>query len=362
MRFITCDDTFINHDHILHIKDVDNIFSDDVFQAYDEYYIEEFYDLFNEKGFPGTFIGDMTIRYEDVHPKMKYLGLPLWLEYLRHSWTLQEFENINVETNYCFNFMINKKKISRYLCIKLVELFEFDNFIYTWSGVDNNFDCSDIIKEYNNLQVSPLTADQFSKILAPITLDPIFHMKENIEQDTDPYNIKYGGNRNSWDWGCNKLFSHSAVSLITESLNFQKATMFTEKTMYPVLGLTFPIWVGGGNQQAETWKEIGFDAFDDVINHDYQYYDTLLERCVYAFTLNKRILTDIDYASSMRNSHLQRLKNNRSLLLSGQLSKYTKKELNNHFANSSPDDSFKKSMNQFLKHFYIDTQDLDLCN
>ena len=113
--------------------------------------------------------------------------------------------------------------------------------------------------------------------------------------------------------------------------------------------MNFPIWVGGGNCQAEMWKKLGFDVFDDVINHDYQHYDTLLERCVYAFTLNKEILTDIDYATSLRNANIERLKNNRSLILSGKLSDYIKNELETHLPSNDLNDSFRDALNQLLK-------------
>ena len=204
----------------------------------------------------------------------------------------KEFDDKKTETNYCFNFMINKKQINRYLCIKLVELFKFKNFTYTCSGDDNRFDCSDIIKEHNYLnKLSPLTTDQIGKMLSPILIDPIFYYNgiENLQNNGSSIG-NYGSNKDSWDWGLNQMFANSAVSLITESIAYQKASTFTEKTLFCLLGLNFPIWIGG-HKQAEMWQRLGFDTFNDVINHDYQYYDTLLERCCYAFILNKKILT-----------------------------------------------------------------------
>jgi len=249
--------------------------------------------------------------------------------------------------------MINKKQVNRYLCIKLVELYNFKNFIYTWSGAGRHFDCKDIIAEHQMLGAqSPLDSAQFGQILSPIVLDSIFYKDNTIQKDTkhDGSSMaNYGGNRNSWDWGCNKLFLESAVTLITESLSYQKASVFTEKTLYSVLGASFPIWVGGGNKQEEMWKKMGFDTFDDIINHDYQYYDTLLERCFYAFEFNKKILTDLDFAKSVRSKNMGRLISNRNLILSEKLTEYISAEIKKHYPNKIP-----LGIQEILDNFNID--------
>ena len=359
MRLIST--IFQNTKNILHVHSVDHIQKHDLVHRYDMFDLDVINDLFQSKGVPAMFLSDHIIQFENFYPGVKFIGLPLWLERQRKDWNLEEFDDKKTETNYCFNFMINKKQINRYLCIKLVELFKFKNFTYTWSGVDTRFDCSVIIKEHNDLnKLSPLTTDQFGKILSPIAIGKFFYheIQESTQNNGSAYPIP--SNHNSWNLGCNKLFFQSAVSLITESLSYQKASAFTEKTLYSVLGLNFPIWVGGGNCQAEMWKKLGFDVFDDVINHDYQHYDTLLERCVYAFTLNKEILTDIDYATSLRNANIERLKNNRSLILSGKLSDYIKNELETHLPSNDLNDSFRDALNQLLKKFNIDNYQLEL--
>ena len=114
------------------------------------------------------------------------------------------------------------------------------------------------------------------------------------------------------------MFLSSAISLITESLRFEKAATFTEKTIYSVLGLTFPIWVGGYNQATE-WKNIGFDVFDDIIDHSYQSHDTLIERCYYAFANNLDLLSNKDKSAKLRLLCKVRLLKNRKLLLNNHL-------------------------------------------
>lgn len=329
----------VKNNNIYHIDNVEKIEPDDIFHRYDVFEVKEIREIFDQLGTPAKFLSTMIIHCDEFIDDVEFVGLPLWLEHSRKMWNLEEFNKTKCKTNYCFNFMINKKQINRYLCIKLVELFKFKNFIYTWSGTDNYFDCSETIQEHRSLgKLSPLDRDQFAQVLSPIKLDPVFYLN-NQEKYTSSDNSAvdtYGGNRNSWDWGCNKLFLESAVSLITESLKYQKATTFTEKTLYSILGASFPIWVGGGNRQAEIFNKLGLDTFDDIINHDYQYYDTLLERCVYAFEFNKKILTDLDYAKSVRNKNIGRLVNNRNLVLKGKLNEFIEAELQKYYPQGNP--------------------------
>ena len=121
------------------------------------------------------------------------------------------------QTQYAFNFMINKKQINRFLCMKFVEIFELTKYNYTWGGVDSRFDMSDILKELDYLgNDSPLSAEQKSCMLSSIQIPPKFFHTPN-EKRTTSY-ITYPGN--SWTWNniLNSLFSSSAISLITESL------------------------------------------------------------------------------------------------------------------------------------------------
>jgi hypothetical protein len=149
------------------------------------------------------------------------------------------------------------------------------------------------------------------KIL-PHFVDTNLNVNKTIKNELSSI-ANYGNNAWVWNNIVGDIFSKSAVSLISESISYEKIINYTEKTLYSMAGLTFPIWVGG-YKQADLWKQHGFDTFDDVINHDYQYYDTLLERCFYAINDNLQILTDLDYARDKKQQNMERLKQNWSLL------------------------------------------------
>jgi hypothetical protein len=260
-------------------------------------------------------------------PGQKIYCAPLWL-----AKEVQEIVKTSVtpsyQTEYTFNFMINKKQINRFLCIKFVEMFRLQNYNYTWSGIDNRFNLSDILDELNSLgDDSPITDDERSFLLSSITIPSRFFYRPD-DNAIPEVSISYNGNDKIWEDHLHTLFSSSVTSLITESLTFQEGTVFTEKTAYAILGKTFPIWIGGGIQQAEEFEEMGFDAFTDIIDHSYQYYDTLIQRCYYAFKQNLHILTDFEYAKQMREKHMARLDKNQQLMNSNQIANFCKHRIN----------------------------------
>lgn len=240
---------------------------------------------------------------------------------------LKELESMNVvhidniTTNYTSSFLINKKQINRFLAIKFCEIFDI-NPNYTWSGIDNNFDLTHLIQEKQQLDDS-LIDQHWAEILSPISkFEKRWHSSPG-EISNNSSVINYGNNVELWNQHFNKVVSTSAISIITESVSTQTATTFSEKTIYAVLGLTFPIWVGGMHS-AEYFKNKGFDVFDDIIDHSYQNLPTLLQRCFYAFYLNRDLLTNLDKAAALRAQNLDRLINNRNLLTSATFRKYNK--------------------------------------
>lgn len=230
------------------------------------------------------------------------------------------------QTQHTFNFMINKKQINRFLCIKFIELFELTKYDYTWSGLGDKFDLSDVLNELDQLgDRSPLTAQQKTCVLSGIKIPPKF-ISSPGEKYSDIH-ITYLSNAWVWKHAVNSMFCSSATSLITESLSLQKGTVFTEKTVYAVLGKTFPLWIGGGINQAQEFKKMGFDIFDDVIDHSYQHYTTLIERCYYAFERNLQILSDYEYACKIRKSMMPRLEHNQQLIKNKQIDYFCRQQI-----------------------------------
>lgn len=282
--------------------------------------LDRYQRLVHEHGIPDMIISEAHPEYMDINwigQNTDYLYSPYWLTTQANMLTANSITINDHDTEHCFNFMINKKQINRYLLLKLVEWFGLSSYRYTWSGIGANFDMSGVLDNFDLLK-NQVEIDKFRHfMLSPVCkILPYFintDLTLNTHTDNDMAVVNY--NRNDWVWNnvVGDIFSKSAVSLISESVAYEKTIVFTEKTLYSVLGLTFPIWIGG-YRQADFWKKHGFDTFDDIINHNYQYYDTLLERCYYAIHDNLKILTDLDHARSTKHKYIDRLKQNRCLL------------------------------------------------
>lgn len=310
-----------------------HLINENVLHIHDICQIESIYDAVNNIN-PRYIISDhwASVSLENL----EIYCAPLWLANLLKE--LNPTTLLDPATNYTFNFMINKKRAPRYLCIKFVEMFGLTNYDYTWSGAGAYFDTTTCNEGLDRLiTANLLTEHQKWELGEPPKLAPKFTFPENRrdnynDNDTgiDYFapNLTQRGDAN-WLWdhaGLKEMFNGSVISLITETSEFEKSAAFTEKTAFPILGLSLPIWIGG-YKQAECWKSIGFDIFDDIIDHSYQYYPTLVERCFYAFNNNLKLLTDYKYAKNLRSQLMPRLKNNRHLLLNNQLEQYVQKTI-----------------------------------
>jgi hypothetical protein len=217
-----------------------------------------------------------------------------------------------INTFSSFNFMVNRKRINRHLMIKILEHFDLiKNAEYTWSKSDVNYDLSPIIQELDSISAA-WAQDIKSAILSPIKLDQKWI---SVASDKTMSNTNITtSNIEAWNQGLCSIFNNTSVSLISESIDYQSGIGFTEKSIYPVLGLNLPIWIGG-KYQASEFEKFGFDVFDDIIDHSYQYCDTLIERCYRAIADNLDILSNFDLAAKTRQDVMPRLLKNRQLLL-----------------------------------------------
>lgn len=224
-------------------------------------------------------------------------------------------------TEYCFNFMINKKMLHRYLTARLTQYFGLENYDYTYSGSCVNVNDTRI---FQDLDICDPHRTMFSKqtmmeILGDVTIPARF-----LSVDYDITSVQqlgqirdYGENPHAWRVGLDRVFQSSMISLVTESnAHCYELFDFSEKTVYAVLGLTMPIWPGA-YQHPEQFKSMGFDAFEDIIDHGYQHESTLFMRCYRAFADNLELLADLPQARKLRQSIKTRLINNRLHLLYG---------------------------------------------
>lgn len=216
------------------------------------------------------------------------LSYPLWLYHVTQRFNTMAVKD-QFETRSCFNFMIYKRRDFRLLCLQAIEKFNLHTDCYTANVMPGEF------KHEPRVFGSAMATDyNFCKDYTEFLADNVF----------DP----------------------TAVSLIIEPIEpaWQDQIVYTEKSLYPVLSCTFPIWLGG-RRQAQGWQELGFDAFEDVIDHSYQDAPTSQQRIELAIEHNLHILTDLDHAKKLRQQHMPRLMANRQRLLGQSIRPYLDK-------------------------------------
>lgn len=281
-----------------------------VFFIEDNIEMSRYRSIVNSYGVPDLIVSTAHPDYPELTDNVPWHYFPLYLK--RFVSGLDKIVIKDRAVTHCFNFIINKKQVNRYILLKLVEWFNLTSYTHTWSGIGATFDASLFLNDIDKLNAQVNLTQFRTHMLAPVANIPVHFIDyrpiTDIQSESSVKN--YGGNTWAWNNIVGEMFSQSAVSLITESIAYEKTIMFTEKTMFSVLGLTLPIWVGG-YKQAEMWKNHGFDTFDDIVNHNYQYYDSLIERCFYAVHDNLKLLTDVNYSFKIKEQCMDRLIHNR---------------------------------------------------
>ena len=232
----------------------------------------------------------------------------------------------SVTTNCCFSFMINRKRLARVMLLRMINYFKLSNFNYSLCFSNTEFDASIILRIIDCADI-PNRNEFKSTLLGPCSFPPRTWINSSHTNLSEVDNYDYGDrNAETYNSTLKLLFDTGAVSVIVETVGKEKATVFTEKTLMPILSLTFPLWFGG-YQQAQHFKELGFDIFDDVIDHSYQHRENYVERCYYALADNIELLSNLELATCLRNQHLTRLIQNREYATSAELKTLLYKKL-----------------------------------
>jgi hypothetical protein len=110
-----------------------------------------------------------------------------------------------------------------------------------------------------------------------------------------------------------QVFEPTCVSLITEPCYLEREIMITEKTVMAMYAGTLPIWIGGW-RLPDAMRDLGFDVFDDIVDHSYSTLADPVARLDQALIKNQRLLTDFDLVRDFIAVNQQRLQHNVDLL------------------------------------------------
>jgi hypothetical protein len=191
--------------------------------------------------------------------------------------------------------MINKLRPHRKKLLKLVEQLNLTNYTYSLPWIKN-----------------------------PFTSLPVTNYMIGTEKQM-PQGIRSGSIRNSQNYKQllqKTVFEPSCISLITEPSYIEKEALISEKTIMAIYGGTIPIWVGGW-RCADSMRMLGFDVFDDLVDHTYQSLEDPIRRVEKSIELNLDLLSSFTMTSQI----LLRLQHNLDLMLDGVFEKQIEKQL-----------------------------------
>lgn len=241
-----------------------------------------------------TLFFDMNI-HDDIFSKYNPKCTPLYC-----AEQVDDFKNEQLVLDWTnkpskFNFMINKARPHRIKLLQIINELGFKNFRYSLPWTEN-----------------------------PFTSLPVTNYMFGTEKQM-PQGIRSGKIRNSKNYKHllqKNVFEPSCISLITETVCIEREAHITEKTVMSVYGGTIPIWVGGW-RCADAMQILGFDIFEDIVDHSYQKLENPWDRVEKSIYLNQNLLTTF----TMTDKILARLERNLELMLSGVFHKAVKKQI-----------------------------------
>ena len=264
--------------------------------------------LLENSNYSHTVLFDHVVQHDDILKNYNLVCLPIFAAKSCEQFNRQEIDVGWNDRPCTFNFMINKPRLPREFLLLLIKHFNLNNYTYTlcWKRPEINT---------NNL--------------CQVTANPAYHEIINTTTMDIPTKQFLLGQENLLDRGLQyrhitnsenyqqflqkNVFEPSCISLITEPAFYERETIITEKTIMAIYGGTVPIWVGGW-RIADYMRSMGFDTFDDVVDHSYQALTDPLDRCYRAVELNLHLLQDHDRVQDIVAQSQARLQHNLDLL------------------------------------------------
>ena len=233
--------------------------------------------------------------HDDVFTKYKPLCIPFFC-----AETVVEFQKQNIVPNWTnktvpFNFMINKLRPHRIQLLKMIDSIKFTNFSYSLPWRTNPY--TDLMPT-NYMIGSEVQMEQGVRSGSITNGENYKHLLQKT------------------------VFEPSCISLITEPTYIEKEALITEKTIMAIYGGTIPLWVGGW-RCADAMQDLGFDVFDDIVDHSYQSLEDPWDRINKSIQLNQELLSNFTISSPI----LTRLQHNLDLMISGVFQKEVEKQL-----------------------------------
>ena len=211
-----------------------------------------------------------------------------------------ELNSAKFEFNNQYNFtcMMNNEREQRLLC----SFWLFNNSNIAKKGF---YTQSFKVNKLTAIRLKELTRNTSFEHFQREILPPNWIDYKNNSPERYLDNVK-GGNAEIFFSVLGKYFSASTFSIITEPTFWEKGCMITEKYLMSIYGKCIPIF-SGSYGLPDALKQLGFDIFDDVVDHSSQWELHPGLRTLQSLELNKDILLN---NRIKKQDYIKRLNNN----------------------------------------------------
>jgi hypothetical protein len=237
---------------------------------------------------------------------------PEWITNYRNNYQTVEPLHVKKLSGSCTWISLNNnRRIHRYLSSMYMLGNNFEDFGYlsidsseieehdTWESWLSWF-------EYNEQPIlEPI------KYYFPILKKGFYKIKNNIGFQKKIYGLSTPTNNGqNFQDHLSLLYQDSLIEIINETIWYpDSGGIISEKYLNSIYGKNFPILIGVV-KSIKSIRDLGFDVFDDIVDHSYDDIVDPAERLIAALDRNKKLLTDFDYSLSCWNSCQERLTQN----------------------------------------------------
>lgn len=232
----------------------------------------------------------------------------LQMQHTHHRESVLDKSNDNLTTFMCLNRSLRPH---RYTTVSYLLGTELDQFGYI------TFNPQLIDKKYNSwldLCNWKLTTQQQNLYLDTI-LKGFQKAKQGngVKFDFNKVNATFkqslNNNVNNFNLYLKPIYQHTFIEIITESNFCEPSSFLTEKFLQNIYGANFPI-VLAPVRTVEHLRRVGFDMFDDIINHSYDTIENPLDRIISAIELNRELLINLDNTKTLWYNNRYRFEKN----------------------------------------------------
>ena len=227
------------------------------------------------------------ILHDDELAEYNGIYFPIFLASECQEFIDQDIEPYWENKNRIFNFSINKPRIHRKFLLEEIERLGLTSYRHSLAWKHN---------PVNNIPVTD------------------FSFGSEIKNDLG---IRNGSFKNAETYHKllkNIVYQQTCISIITEPCFYEREALITEKTFMAFMGGTIPIWFGGW-KNAQAIAALGFDVFEDIVDHSYETLEDPYDRCTQSLERNLHLF-DLEKMQKIIADNRHRLQHNVDLLMS----------------------------------------------